>query len=157
MVYEWKQGARYSADANIIARELDTIGEAITPDDIIKVAKNKKSELYKCFTWDDIAAAHLYRKEEARTIMQTLIIVPDNEELMPIIRAYENITINENKAYVQIKTILMNEEWKADLFAEIRKTIEYSIHKIDSLETICGDNHTMKNVKNRLVAASELI
>ncbi len=158
MVYEWKQGARYSADAEIIAKELSTIGEAITPDKIIIAAKNKRSELHKCFEWDDTKAGYMYRKEQARNIVQSLIIIP--EEVNPnytFIRAYENVTIGTDKAYVPIGKVLRDEDWRMEVFGEIGKTIENAIRKLESYEDICGMNHTTATLKSRLVAAKELI
>ncbi len=159
MVYEWKYGTRFSADITIIMNELKEIGEAITPDKIIRIARNKKTELHKCFTWDDSEAAHLYRKEQARNIIQSIVIIPDTDmdDSIKIIRAYESVTVGKGKAYVSIGTVLRNDDWKDELFSDIYSSIEQLIHKIENLEDICGDDHTMNNVKNRLVAVKELI
>lgn len=43
----------------------------ITPELVIKDARNPKSPLHTEFTWDDKSAAHQYRIDQARRVIQT--------------------------------------------------------------------------------------
>lgn len=53
-------------DAQMVADEIANIGEAVTAEQIVDKAKDENTELHKCFTWDDEAAAEKYRIIEAR-------------------------------------------------------------------------------------------
>lgn len=70
----------YNADANKCYEELQSIGEEITPQQIVDYARDENTELHKCFTWDDTIAAQNWRKQEARRILQCLVYVDDIKE-----------------------------------------------------------------------------
>lgn len=95
MVYDWKNGARISADAQKVGEELEKI-EYKDAATVLEVArKNKKSELHKCFEWDDSEAAEQYRLLQAGQILRALVTteeVEDEGELKTVqIRALESV------------------------------------------------------------------
>ena len=49
------------ADAQLVADEIMSIGDAATPQQIVEKARDEATELHKCFTWDDRIAAEKYR------------------------------------------------------------------------------------------------
>lgn len=81
-VKTWKFPGMYDADPELVADELERLGEDITPEQIVEAAREEGSELHKCFTWDDTEAAAKWRKQEARQLLHFLVIreVPDEEE-----------------------------------------------------------------------------
>jgi hypothetical protein len=158
MVYDWKPGARVNADAEKVGKELESIGEEVTPAMVVKKAKSKKTELHKCFEWDDEKAAQQYRITQARHILATLVIIPDqSEEGAPrqIVRRYENVTCGENRAYVPIEHVLKKEEWREELFSEIRIGIEELERKIEAIKEF--DEVFATKLGSRLRAAKELV
>lgn len=76
----WKLNGLFKADPQKVYEEINLLGEEITPDQIVEAAKNKKSELHKCFTWDNTIAAEKWRRHEARQIMCFLVIKETNED-----------------------------------------------------------------------------
>ncbi len=82
----WRINTLFNADAQTVSEEILGIGDNVKPDEIVKYAReHKDSELHKCFTWDDSAAAVKWRIHEARSIIGNLVIVKDqNEESEPM-------------------------------------------------------------------------
>ena len=65
----WKPGSRYGADAQKVADEISSIGDSATPAQILDKARDSKSELHKCFDWNDSEAAEKWRLHQARNIV----------------------------------------------------------------------------------------
>lgn len=83
MAIIWSAGLGQNLYKNISAEkvynEIVSIGDSATPEQIVERAKDKKSELHKCFTWDDTEAANKWRKQEARLIRSFLVIQNDSK------------------------------------------------------------------------------
>lgn len=80
---DWKIKGIFKADADKVYAEICTLDE-ITPKAILEKAKNKKSELHKCITWDKDEAALKWQLREARQVIQLLVVSPREEEAQPI-------------------------------------------------------------------------
>jgi hypothetical protein len=55
-------------------RRLEDNQGKLTPQQVIEAARNEKSALHQCFTWDDGEAAERWRMEEAREIIRSVRI-----------------------------------------------------------------------------------
>lgn len=78
---KWADGWRTSANAEKVAGEIMSIGDDVTPKQVVNYAKDPCAELHKCFEWDDLKAADAYRIFQARNIMNHLVIeVPDKKD-----------------------------------------------------------------------------
>lgn len=80
---EWKLKGIFKGDADKVYAEISTLS-SVTPENVLKYAKNKKSELHKCFTWDDTEAANKWRLKEAQKVIQMLVVTPREEEAQPV-------------------------------------------------------------------------
>lgn len=83
---EWRVEL-YKADADKCANEIMSLGEDVSPAQIVEYAKNPDTELNKCFTWNDAEAANKYRIYEARQVVCNLIVHKENgdkQEQTPI-------------------------------------------------------------------------
>ena len=90
---KWKTGygsLHHGADAQLVAEEILAIGEDVTPQQIVDAARNRSSELHKCFTWDNRKAAQKWRLFEARQVVCHLVLQPKEEEDTPLpeVRAF---------------------------------------------------------------------
>ena len=162
MVYKmkWKEAGALGADAEKIGEELKTLGTEITTQNIVEKAKDKKTELHKCFEWDDKKAAIEYRKDRAMYIIQHLIIVPETEDMedpTQTIRAYESVTEDDRRFYAPIQDIMSNEDWRKEVFNAIKKSINELIRKLEVYENMSGIEHKIFKVKEVLETARELI
>lgn len=76
----WRISNLFNADAQTVSEEILGIGDNVKPNEIVKYAReHMDSELHKCFTWDDSAAANKWRIHEARNIVGNLVIVKEQD------------------------------------------------------------------------------
>ena len=96
----------FKADANKVYADLEKIKEK-TPQNIVDYAEaHPKSELHKCFTWDDTKAANEWRKFEARQVVRLLVFEDENEEEPTKIRVLQKTA----EAYKPVTQIIRNED-----------------------------------------------
>ncbi len=110
MIYVWKTTG-FSADANKVGKELEELERknlTITRKDVLEKARDKNTELHKCFDWDDSIAGEKWRLQQATYVLTSISV--KNEEVEPT-RYFVNVkTVNEEKIYKNIKAVIQNEE-----------------------------------------------
>lgn len=87
----WSIGGIWGgADAEKCYSEIETLQNR-TPQNVLDLARNENSELHKCFEWDDSKAAESYRLQQARNVIQHLVIKSDEPtpEKSVAIRVYQ--------------------------------------------------------------------
>ena len=85
-IIKWSINGIYKADPNKCYTEIQQIGDEVKPEQVVEKAKDEKSELHKCFDWDDSSAAEKYRVYQARKVLNHLIVIKRDvkEETEPI-------------------------------------------------------------------------
>ena len=139
IVATWKHGfGLYHADAQIVAEEILSIGDEVRPEQIVEKARDKSTELHKCFEWDDTVAAEKYRLAQAGDIVRKLVIKRSNEEIRegkPEIRVFHRVDVMSG--YKPIEKIIRNtDEYQSMLrlaFAELHalKVKYQNLHELD--------------------------
>ena len=128
---EWRVEL-YKADADKCANEIMSLGEDVSPAQIVEYAKNPDTELNKCFTWNDAEAASKYRIYEARQVVCNLIIRKEKgekQEPTPI-RLFHKI---ENGHYKPLTLIAQNEDEYQSLLRQCRDALQSLKRKYSSL------------------------
>jgi hypothetical protein len=99
---------KFKADPEKVWNELQTLGEQYAPQDVLDYArKHKKSELHKCFDWDDTSAAEKWRRQQARFICNSLVVTVKREETEP--QTFRIIQHDRSeKAYTPVTYIVEN-------------------------------------------------
>jgi hypothetical protein len=136
MVYDWKNGARISANAQKVGEELEKIEYKDAATVLAIAKKNKKSELHKCFEWEDSVAAEQYRLSQAGLILRALVTteeVEDEGELKTVqIRALESVrfasadpddTSRQPMTYVPTKIALSQPALREQIMNRLESTI----------------------------------
>jgi hypothetical protein len=102
-------------DAQMVADEIADIGEAVTAEQIVDKAKDENTELHKCFTWDDEAAAEKYRIIEARQIVRHLVReeLPDAKNDTPPLRVFYKTNNGEGYKHIERTIIKKEDEYQA--------------------------------------------
>lgn len=128
---EWRVEL-YKADADKCSNEIMSLGEDVSPAQIVEYAKNQDTELNKCFTWNDTEAANKYRIFEARQVVCNLIIRKENgEKQKPTpIRLFHKI---ENGHYKPLTLIVQNEDEYESLLRQCKEALESLKRKYSSL------------------------
>lgn len=133
--YSWRPGSRIKVDAVQTVGELRSIYTrhgAVTPTAVVDAARPEDALLHGEFEWDDTEASRLYREEQARHLLRSLVVVykkTDGTKTQPI-RAFVKIVpsaddpvIDESVAevlephvYVPVRTVVdeaeLRRRWK---------------------------------------------
>ena len=128
---EWRVEL-FKADANKCANEIMSLGEDVSPAQIVEYARKPNAELHRCFTWNDAEAANKYRIYEARQVVCNLIIRKENgekQEPTPI-RLFHK---TENGHYKPLTLIVQNEDEYESLLRQCKEALESLKRKYSSL------------------------
>lgn len=98
--FEFAEGNRFQKgavlDANAVGNHIEFLrkemkGE-LTPDDVVKDARNPNSPLHSFFEWDDGAAADQYRLNQARGLIRSVVAIYVSDDKPAIrTRAYVHV------------------------------------------------------------------
>ena len=104
---KWRINGIYKADAEIVGREIRSLGDSVTAEMILDKARDENTELHKCFEWDDSVAAEKYRINQAGGIIRNLVIqVSDDPGEERTIRVLHKA--NEEHVYKPVGAIVRN-------------------------------------------------
>ena len=138
-VASWRSGLGvFKADAQKVADEIRSIGEEVSPVQIVAKARNKDTELHKCFEWDDTKAAEKYRLYQARQVVCSLVFkeVEEKEDTTP--RRIFHRTENTG-GYKPLELIVKNQTEYEKLLEQARaelRTFKVKYHSLSELEEI---------------------
>ena len=124
IVAKWKEGFGLydGVDAQTVAEELRAIGDEFSPAQVVDAARDESTELHKCFEWNDGRAAELYRLQQARKVVQALVI---EEQAKPKERPEIRVFYKPEKerGYMETKRIVRDEDAYANLLAQARQEL----------------------------------
>jgi len=167
MVYDWKKGNRIFADAQKVGEELEKIENKEAPKVVQIARKNKNSELYKCFEWDDSIAGELHRIEQARQIMRTLVVTiagadEKGNSVSVVVRALESVRLdgededNRIMTYKPVMEVMSDPELKQQVMNRLSSTVmeaENMARDYSYLDKIFQKAHTkLKKVHETIFA-----
>lgn len=151
MVYQWKSGARIAANPQVagdMCKRLEREGR-LTAKDLLDENRPEDAPLHNEFEWNDGVAAENWREQQARHIINSLVICPEKSE--PV-RGFFKIERAESK-YQSVEAILQSEDSTqkllstacAELFAIKKKyatiqALSAVWAAIDSIQQVTGDN-----------------
>lgn len=125
----------YKADAEKCYKELQSIGDKCTAEQVVEKAKDKNTELHKCFTWDNDIAAEKWRLHEARVLISNIVYTQDKESNEPSkVRAiYFSDT---EKSYKPISLIIQNKSEYEQLLERAYSELRSFKQKYSSLNEL---------------------
>jgi hypothetical protein len=95
--YEWADGARVDLDPDVVGKEFERITESgllLTKEEVIEVSRPNDAPLHDYFEWRDDVAGELWRGEQAKYLIRSVVRVPirnDTEEELPPVRAFVSV------------------------------------------------------------------
>lgn len=130
----WKLTGIFNADAQKVYEE---IGDTqITPAEVLEKAKDENSELHRCFEWDDSKAAEKYRLQQARMVINLLVVKTETPEETPV-RVFQ-IT-SERNTYQPSKLFLEQPDEYEALLKRAKGeliAIKNRYHSLSELESV---------------------
>lgn len=92
----WRNGVPVTIAAADAHKEFEVIRKAnhgqLEADTVVKAAKAKRNPLHPEFEWDDKAAANEHRKERARLLLRSIMVVNMRQSQQPH-RVYEVVDL----------------------------------------------------------------
>lgn len=139
-IIKWKTGVFSKADPAKVYEEITSIGDEVKPEQILKKAQNKKTELHKCFNWNDADCAYRYRLQQAGEIVRQLIVItrPEPEENVQPTQ-FRLLMKNENthdSGYKQVLTMVRDEDEYKKLLAQAMAELQTFKQKYSCLSEL---------------------
>lgn len=146
MVYQWKLPGLYPVDAQTAGEELERIYEdkgRLEPKEIVDESRPEEAPLHPCFEWDDPTAAELYRKHQAKQIIQSVVIPHETVNHEPVnVRAVVSIQGEYKPLTVVVNDDEQMNRLLADALAEL-KTFERKYSVLQQLAPIFDVIHSI--------------
>lgn len=98
----------------------------LTVDTVLDAAQRKSSPLHRHFEWDDSAAAHEYRRWQARALIaKCKIVVEEREDT--VVRAFLSVPSDRTNGggYRVSATVLSDADRREEIIAEMRRRADY--------------------------------
>lgn len=125
-------------------RKLEEKKGMLTPYDVVKEARDKKSALHNSFEWDDTEAGQKYRLMQARIMLTTVKVEFGGEKR----ELYYNTTVEiENvpvRGYFSIERVMSEKALHQSVLREAIRELEYAQKKYNSLKEFRGVINTKK-------------
>lgn len=124
------------AERELLTKMARRNGGMLEIDDVLKEAEDKSSILHKHFEWDDSEAADLYRRQQARALIQKCKIqLVETEPVM--IRAFVSLPTDRTNGggYRLMSEVVTDDSMKEEMIRDIQLTIarwNKKLHLLDS-------------------------
>lgn len=128
---KWRIDNIFKADANKCYAEMLDL-ENITPQTVLERAKDEKSELHKCFEWNNDVAAEKYRTIQAGNVIRMLYIEPKSEVTPPV----RVLSRTSDTVYRPTRTFLTNTTEYEDLLKRALSELESFRNKYKTLSEL---------------------
>lgn len=152
MIYTWKDGfPTRGVKPEDAAARLDAIrakgGGMLTPADVVRDARAKRSPLHPLFEWDDGAAAHEYRLAQARGVIRAVVVTTPERPEAPI-RAFVSVRESDEtgRTYTSTLAALASPSLREQVLAAAKAELASWRRKYDGLLELAEvfavvDNH----------------
>lgn len=142
------------AEKELLTRMARRNGGVLMVDDVLNEAQSEDSILHKYFEWDDSEAADLYRRQQARALIQRCKIQMVESEPVEI-RAFVSLPTDRSNGggYRLTSEVVGDEYMKAELLHDIRLTISRWNKKLHLLDQDLSE--LLVEVERRVTAFEE--
>lgn len=133
--YSWTISGVFKADANAVGKELEKLGDNVTPDSVLEVAKDENNVMHDMFEWDDSIAGQKYRLSQARHIIANIRvnIISDDSEKRPV-RAF--VSIKRNAVFEPIEKVVKDTDRYSILLNSAYRELTQIKYRYDTLSEI---------------------
>jgi hypothetical protein len=117
-------------------------GGLLRPSDIVAEASAPDSPLHHCFNWDDTAAAHQWRLQQARQLIRVVVEVLPYEEPHYEVRAYVSLMpdrVQQNGGYRVLTEVLASPPQRQQMLAEALQELnrfKVRYHQLSELDAV---------------------
>lgn len=123
MIYQWKSGARIKGNAQIageMCNQLESEGR-LNAQTLVDVNRPEDAPLHNSFEWNDSIAGEEWRKHQARNIIHSLVVMPENKSVET--RVFFKLSSVQSN-YDSIHTIIQNEDKNVQLLRDAENELK---------------------------------
>jgi hypothetical protein len=168
MEYLWKRSCRLSGDPAIAGAELRRIEDEtgdLTPAEVVRQSQADTAVLHSYFEWDDGKAGPLYRQEQARHLLRSIVVKIEREqsETPLIVRAFHPVSAvgdgedEQGQSYVNTIRIWSEPALRQQVLARAMselQALEKRYAEYSELAPVWG---ILREVRETLLAAKEVV
>lgn len=120
--YAWKSASYIRANANQAGQMCEQLAatKGLTPKNLVDANRPEDAPLHDEFEWRDDIAAEKYRESQARHIILSLVLVPEQKEIQPV-RAFFSVT---GSGYESTELILRTPDKKEALLQQATRELQ---------------------------------
>ena len=149
MKYGWKPKTSIRLDAQTVGEHLDNLherlGQRLTPADILKDAKRKRSPIHGAFEWDDAQAAVVHRLTQASYMLRSItVIVEECPDLGPV-RAFVHVE-REDSFYTNIRHAMSEPDLRQYTIGQAMRELAEFQKKYAGIKELAGVFAEIKKV-----------
>jgi len=157
MVYTWKKGSYISVDPQQSGEELQRIRDKygkIETEVVIDEARSEDSPIHKHFVWDDKQASQLYRKDQARHLINAVRVVSENGDVSPV-PVFVNVREESGNYYQNVNVVVQTPDlWKQVLNEVTAKLMSYE-DRLSALMSMEQDKQRVQGTKKVIKSLSQ--
>lgn len=119
--YQWADGSRMTGDPELAAKvckELERKG-SFSAEELVNASADENAPLHDMFEWNDTVAARMYRIEQAKKIIRSIVVVTEDRPI-----AYRQFSSVSSKTYMSTRTALSSEQTRAILLGAAKAEME---------------------------------
>ena len=142
MVFEWKKDATgptgkvKAKDAGNIIKGLEKKHGGATPSAIVAEARPDDSPIHPWFEWDNSKAAEKHRQDQARSMVQQIVVVYESEDDSEPIECRAFVTIREgtSRHYASTARVLGDDELRQQVVNDVLSDISHCKNKLKAFD-----------------------
>lgn len=150
--YKWRiESFAKGIDPTAAEVELERIEKeygSLTPENVLEASRNKDAVLYSLFTWDNNDAAHKYRLQQARTLINNIEVITVSNGEERSIPVYEIVIIDSGRSYKHIN------DMSSDEIEQVKKR---TVRELNSLKQKLSVYKQFDKALVKLSEATEII
>lgn len=133
MAYQYKPWARYKTPADVAGQVMNDLAKQnnLNAKALVDVSRPEDAALHNEFEWNDSIAAEKWRMQEARVLIDAVVLVVEEAEVAPV-RAF--VQVEEQSNYEPIHVILKDENKTEQLLQRALTELNAFRNKYRSLE-----------------------
>lgn len=138
MVFKFKPGSRVKGDPQKVGERLMELREqhgSLSAEIVLNDARPEGSLLHRNFEWNDSVAAEEYRKDQARGLVQAVIVhrTEEHGDVTPL-RAFVKINVGDVNSYEPIHRVLSDASLRSIVLRQCKSEIGALRDKVKAFE-----------------------
>lgn len=140
-LYSWKEGIGYhhTVTAETAAKELQRLQlrSPLTLQAVVDASRPMDAPLHPEFEWDDAVAAEEYRKDQARHLIDHIVIQYERTDAQPLqVRAWTNVREGKASQYIPIQVGMSEPEIRSKILETAWKELDAFRKRYSDLEQL---------------------